>query len=68
MQSSTVTLLIGIIEKLVLMRFMCETYRKNTGRGKTVTNGKDDPYPSVKRKLPSLSENNGQGKKKGRQS
>jgi hypothetical protein len=50
------------------MKFMCEIYRKNTGRGKTVTNGKDNPYSSVKRKLPSLSENNGQGKKKGRQS
>jgi hypothetical protein len=50
------------------MRFVCEIYRKNTGRGKTITNGKDDPYPSVKRKLPSLSENNGRAKKKGRQS
>jgi hypothetical protein len=67
-QSSTVTLLIGIIERLLLMRFMCEIYRKNARRGKTITNGKDDPYPSVKRKLPPPSENNGQGKKKGRQS
>jgi len=67
-QSSTVTLLIGIIERLLLMRFMCEIYRKNTGRGKTIMNGKGDPYPSVKRKLPPPSENNGQGKKKGRQS
>jgi hypothetical protein len=43
-------------------------HKKYAGRGKTITNGKDDPYPSVKRKLPPPSENNGQGKKKGRQS